>query len=88
MEDARHDPARRGLVVAVLIVITTWLVVIGAMPSALTVAVFGRSSRQVLKLPITKSDSVAAGLWLERVSAMKLEKHPPRPSAVRFTPSF
>src|SRR4051812_3864872 len=57
------------------------------MPSARTVAVFGRSSRQVLKLPITKSDSVAVGLWLERVSARKLEKQPPNPRAVRFTPS-
>src|SRR5436190_7728244 len=68
-------------------VMMTWLEVIGAMPSALTVAVFGRSIRQVLKLPITKSDKVAVGLWLERVSAMKLEKQPPRPRALRFTPS-
>src|SRR4051812_15602363 len=68
-------------------VMTTRLDVIGAIPSALTVAVFGRSRRQVLKLPITKSESVAVGLWLERVSAMKLEKQPPKPRAVRFTPS-
>src|SRR5262249_24078367 len=38
-------------------------------------------------LPITKSESVAVGLWEERVSAMKLEKQPPRPRALRFTPS-
>src|SRR3954451_24633668 len=68
-------------------VMITWFDVIGAIPSAFTVAVFGKSSRQLLKLPTTKSDSVAVGLWLERVSAMKLEKHPPRPSAVRLTPS-
>src|SRR2546423_14269420 len=36
---------------------------------------------------MTKSDSVAVGLCDERVSAMKLEKQPPRPSALRFTPS-
>src|SRR5262245_12334783 len=66
---------------------TTWLDVIGGMPSAETVAVLGSSSRQVLKLPRTKSDRVAVGLWEERVSAMKLEKQPPRPSAVRSTPS-
>src|SRR5262249_48572063 len=44
-------------------------------------------SRQVLKLPITKSDSVAVGLCDDRVSAMKFEKQPPRPRAVRSTPS-
>src|SRR5207249_3657550 len=66
---------------------TTWLEVIGAIPSAWTVAVLGRSSRQVLKLPITKSESVAVGLCDERVSARKLEKQLPRPRAVRFTPS-
>src|SRR5262245_65342268 len=39
------------------------------------------------KLPITKSDSVAVGLWDERVSAMKLAKQPSCPRAVRSTPS-
>src|SRR5262245_42248202 len=39
------------------------------------------------KLPITKSDRVAVGLWEERVSAMKLEKQPSSPRAVRSTPS-
>src|SRR2546423_10426163 len=39
------------------------------------------------KLPITKSERVAVGLCDERVSARKLEKQPPRPSAVRSTPS-
>src|SRR5262245_5209299 len=68
-------------------VMTTWLEVIGGMPSAWTVAVLGKSSRQVLKLPITKSDSVAVGLCDERVSARKLEKQPPSPRAVRSTPS-
>src|SRR5207249_3048911 len=68
-------------------VMTTWLDVIGAMPSACTVAVLGRSSRQVLKLPMTKSDSVAVGDCDERVSARKLEKQVPRPRAVRLTPS-
>src|SRR3954451_17045399 len=66
---------------------TTWLEVIGAMPSAWTVAVLGRSSLHVLKLPITKSERVAVGLCDERVSARKFEKQSPRPGAVRFTPS-
>src|SRR5262245_38988826 len=57
------------------------------MPFAWTVAALGSSNRQGLKLPITKSDSVAVGLWLERVSARKFEKHPPRPRALKFTPS-
>src|SRR5262245_4229050 len=70
-----------------VIVITTSFEVIGGMPSAETVALLGRSSRQVLKLPITKSDRVAVGLWDDRVSAMKLAKQLPRPSAVRSTPS-
>src|SRR5262245_9686368 len=39
------------------------------------------------KLPTTKSDRVAVGLWEERVSAMKLAKQPLRPRAVRSTPS-
>src|SRR5713226_6224953 len=39
------------------------------------------------KLPTTKSESVAVGLWEERVSARKLEKQPLRPRAVRSTPS-
>src|SRR5215471_918474 len=39
------------------------------------------------KLPITKSDRVAVGLWDERVSARKLAKQPCRPRAVRSTPS-
>src|SRR5262249_5128513 len=39
------------------------------------------------KLPSTKSDSVAVGLWDERVSAMNVEKQPCRPRAVRSTPS-
>src|SRR5262245_47838557 len=68
-------------------VIIAWFDVIGAIPSAATVAVFGSSSRQVLKLPVTKSESVAVGLCDERVSARKLEKQPPRPSAVKSTPS-
>src|SRR5204863_7787517 len=68
-------------------VMTTWLEVIGPMPSACTVAVLGKSSRQVLKLPITKSDNVAVGDCEERVSARKLEKQLPRPRAVRLTPS-
>src|SRR5262245_66517812 len=57
------------------------------MPSAETVAVLGRSNRQVLKLPMTKSDKVAVGLCEERVSARKLAKQLPRPRAVRSTPS-
>src|SRR5258706_14773867 len=69
------------------IVMIPWLEVIGSIPSALTVAVFGRSRRQVLKLPITKSDSVAVGLFDESVSARKLEKQPPSPSELRLTPS-
>src|SRR5439155_14221079 len=68
-------------------VMITWFEVIGGMPSAWTVAVLGRSSRQVLKLPITKSERVAVGDWEERVSARKLEKQLPRPRAVRLTPS-
>src|SRR5262245_51606799 len=36
---------------------------------------------------MTKSESVAVGLWEERVSAMKVEKQPFRPRAVRLTPS-
>ena len=40
-----------------------------------------------MKLPTTKSESVAVGLWEERVSARKLEKQALRPRAVRFTPS-
>src|SRR5215510_8194676 len=39
------------------------------------------------KLPSTKSDRVAVGLCDERVSAMKVEKQPCRPRAVRSTPS-
>src|SRR5262249_7391406 len=39
------------------------------------------------KWPTTKSDRVAVGDWEERVSARKLEKHPPSPRAVRSTPS-
>src|SRR5262249_38779399 len=68
-------------------VMRTSLEVIGGMPSACTVAVLGSSNLQVLKAPITKSDRVASSLWEERVSAMKLEKQPPRPRAVRSTPS-
>src|SRR5262245_4511666 len=70
-----------------VIVMITWLDVISGIPSAWTVAVLGRGNEQVLKLPITKSDSVAVGLWDDRVSAMKFEKQPPRPRAVRSTPS-
>src|SRR5262249_7730332 len=44
-------------------------------------------SRQVLKLPVTKSERVAVGLWEERVSARKVEKQAFRPRALRFTPS-
>src|SRR5262249_20034322 len=68
-------------------VMTTWLEVIGSMPSAWTVAVLGRSNRHVLKLPSTKSESVAVGLCDERVSARKLEKQPSIPRAVRLIPS-
>src|SRR3954469_25911150 len=39
------------------------------------------------KLPTAKSDNVAVGDWLERVSARNAEKHPVSPSAVRSTPS-
>ena len=65
----------------------TWSEVIGGMSFAWTVAVLGSSNWQVLKLPITKSERVAVGLWDERVSARKLEKQPPSPRAVRSTPS-
>src|SRR5262245_13704166 len=68
-------------------VTTTWFEVMGSMPSASTVAALGRSNRQVLKLPITKSERVAVGCCEDRVSARKLEKQPPSPSAVRSTPS-
>src|SRR5436189_2770157 len=61
--------------------------VIGSIPSALTVALLGRLRLHVLKLPITKSESVAVGLCEDRVSARKLEKQPPRPNELRFTPS-
>src|SRR5262249_35526940 len=47
----------------------------------------GRSRWQVLKLPSTKSDSVAVGLCDDRVSARKVEKQVPRPRALRLTPS-
>src|ERR1051326_4912094 len=36
---------------------------------------------------MTKSLSVAVGLWEVRVSARKLEKQPPSPKALRLTPS-
>src|SRR5437667_1428940 len=39
------------------------------------------------KLPVTKSDSVAVGDCEERVSARNAEKQPPKPRAVRSTPS-
>src|SRR5262245_2041245 len=39
------------------------------------------------RLPITKSESVAVGLWEERVSARKLAKRPSRLRAVRSAPS-
>src|SRR5262249_21316478 len=52
-----------------------------------TDAWLGSGSLQVLKLPITKSESVAVLLCEERVSATKLEKHASRPRAVRLTPS-
>src|SRR5262249_47855519 len=68
-------------------VITTWLEVIGSMPSALTVAVLGSSNLQVLKLPITKSERVEFGAWEERVSARKLAKQAFSPRALRFTPT-
>src|SRR5262249_39129286 len=68
-------------------VMRTSLEVIGGRPSASPVARLGSSSLQVLKLPITKSERVAVGLCEERVSAKKLEKQPPSPSAVRSTPS-
>src|SRR5262249_18016842 len=46
------------------------------------------STAQRLKAPTTKSDRVAVGDCDDRVSARKLEKQPPpRPSAVRSTPS-
>src|SRR5215475_11137497 len=68
-------------------VMTAWLEVIGSIPSAWTVAVLGSVAMQVLKLPSTKSESVAVGLCDERVSARKLEKQPCRPRAVRLMPS-
>ena len=49
------------------------------MPSACTVAVLGRLRVQVSKLPTTKSERVAVGLWEERVSGRKLEKQLPSP---------
>src|SRR5262245_16525343 len=77
-----------------LTMIVTWLEVIGPMwttggprMSPWTDAPLGSCRLQVLKLPITKSDSVAVGLCDERVSAMKLAKQSPSPSAERFTPS-
>jgi hypothetical protein len=73
--------------------ISTWLEVIGPIwitggpgMSAWTDAALGSCRLQVLKLPITKSESVAVGLCDERVSARKLVKHVPSPSALRFTP--
>src|SRR5215475_2963478 len=68
-------------------VMTAWLEVIGSIPSAWTVAVLGSVAMQVLKLPSTKSESVAVGLCDERVSARKVEKQPCRPRPVRLTPS-
>src|SRR5262245_40182609 len=66
---------------------TTSGVVTGAIPSAETVALLGRSSSQVLKLPNAKSDRVEVVDWEERVSARKLEKQAPRPRALRLTPT-
>src|SRR5947208_12716234 len=68
-------------------VMMTWFEMIGAMPSAWTVAVLGSASEQLLNGPSTKSESVAVGLWEERVSARKLEKQPPRPRPLRLMPS-
>src|SRR5262245_376121 len=39
------------------------------------------------KLPMTKSESVAVGLWELWVTARKVEKQLSKPSAVRSTPS-
>src|SRR5262245_40644365 len=86
-ESALGPPAPPASSCPSVIVIRTELDVIGGIPSAWTVAVLGRGNVQVLKLPMTKSDNVAVGLCDERVSAMKFEKQPPRPSAVRSTPS-
>src|SRR5262249_31201750 len=55
--------------------------------SAMTEAWLGSCASQVSKLPRTKSESVAVGLWEERVSARKVEKQAFRPREVRFTPS-
>src|SRR5262249_18415586 len=52
-----------------------------------TDAVLGSVTLQVLKLPSTKSDSVAVGLCGQRVSARNVEKQPFRPRAVRLMPS-
>src|SRR5262249_22240587 len=55
--------------------------------SAETDAVLGSCRSQELKLPSTKSESVAVGLCDERVSAMKVEKQASQPKEVRVTPS-
>src|SRR5262249_52131660 len=75
----------------VMVTVTGGLEVIGTpllKLSALTVAVLVSTTWQVSKFgPSAKSDSVADGLWEERVSARKLVKQGLRPSEVRLTPT-